>query len=192
MHPLKVYSHIRGVCHNPRLDGHKQLETEMGYCQRLQLNSLRFWMLMEEWEKQGESYFDSLEHFMRTAWHYGVSSMPIFWNGNFICEWKDPDDAWYAKAEIYAKAFIDRFVYFNCPENRVKIKDKEAVLVVAFEEDNVETAEPLINMFEKSFEYLEMTLIAKILAPGVGERGDVLTKLEILESCDTLGKKLAI
>jgi len=110
MQPLKDYGHIRGVCHNPHPQGDpERLEREMGYCQRLQLNSLRYWMSMESWEQQGDRYFDLLDHFMRTAWRYGVSSMPILWNGNFIREWTDPDDAWYARAEAYARAFIDRF-----------------------------------------------------------------------------------
>lgn len=110
MEPLKDYSHIRGVCHNPRPQGgHEQLEREMGYCQRLQLNSVRFWMSMETWEQQGDDYFDALDHFMCTGWHYGVSSMPIFWNGNFIREWSDPDESWYVRAETYARTFIERF-----------------------------------------------------------------------------------
>jgi len=109
MEILDDYSHIRGVCHNPRLDGTQDLEKELGYCQRLHINSFRYWMLMEEWEKDGDAYFDKLDTFMRTAWEYGVSSTPILWNGNFIREFEDPDEAWYAKAEEYAKAFIDRF-----------------------------------------------------------------------------------
>jgi hypothetical protein len=112
MEILNDYSHIRGVCHNPRLGddfSQEELEKELGYCQRLQLNSLRFWMLMDEWEKDGDAYFDALDNFMRTAWKYGVSSMPILWNGNFIREFEDPSDDWYAKAEAYAKQFIDRF-----------------------------------------------------------------------------------
>ncbi len=108
MKPLNDYSHIRGVCHNPQGDL-ERLETEMGYCQRLQLNAVRFWMRMDLWEEQGDGYFDMLDQFMRTAWRYGVSSMPIFWNGNFIREWKDPDESWYTRAEVYARAFIDRF-----------------------------------------------------------------------------------
>ncbi|HEX2908646.1 MAG TPA: hypothetical protein VHO69_17370, partial [Phototrophicaceae bacterium] len=79
MQPLKDYSHIRGVCHNPHpQDGPEQLEKEWGYCQRLQLNSVRFWMDMDTWEREGDSYFDMLDTFMRTAWRSGVSSMPIF------------------------------------------------------------------------------------------------------------------
>ena len=58
MQPLKDYSHIRGVCHNPHTeDAHEQLVTEMGYCQRLQLNALRYWMRMDVWEQQGDRYF---------------------------------------------------------------------------------------------------------------------------------------
>ena len=110
MQPLNDYSHIRGVCHNPDPQGDQaQLEREMGYCQRLQLNALRFWMSMDAWEEQGDGYFDALDNFMRTAWRYGVSSMPILWNGNFIREWDDPDEAWYARAAAYTTAFIDRF-----------------------------------------------------------------------------------
>ncbi len=110
MQPLTDYSHIRGVCHNPHPQADPEvLERELSYCQRLQINSIRFWMNMETWEQQGESYFDALEHFMSTAWRCGVSSMPIFWNGNFIHDWTDPDEAWYARAEAYAQAFIDRF-----------------------------------------------------------------------------------
>ena len=110
MKPLKDYSHIRGVCHNPRAERDpEQLETELGYCQRLQLNSIRFWLRMDVWEEQGDSYFDVLDHFMRTAWRYGISSIPILWNGNFIREWDDPDEAWYARAETYARTFIERF-----------------------------------------------------------------------------------
>ncbi|HEX2907271.1 MAG TPA: cellulase family glycosylhydrolase, partial [Phototrophicaceae bacterium] len=77
--------------------------------QRLQLNSVRFWMDMDTWEREGDSYFDMLDTFMRTAWRSGVSSMPIFWNGNFIRDWNDPDEAWYARAETYARTFIERF-----------------------------------------------------------------------------------
>jgi multimeric flavodoxin WrbA len=95
---------------------------------------------------------------------------------------------WYGPTALM-KGFIDRFVYFNCPENREKVRGKMAILVVPFEEDNVETAEPLIKMFEKSFSYLEMKLIEKIIVPGVGKKGEVLKKQDILNSCYELVKK---
>ena len=96
---------------------------------------------------------------------------------------------WYGPTALM-KAFIDRFVYFNSPKNREKIKGKIAVLAVPFEEDTLETARPLVLMFEKSLEYLEMDLSDQILVPGVGERGTILEKKAVLEDAYQLGKKI--
>ena len=96
---------------------------------------------------------------------------------------------WYGPTALM-KAFLDRFVYFNCPENRTKIRGKKAIIVIPFEEENLATAEPLIMMFEKSFEYLEIQLVKKIIVPGVGDKGDVLKKVDVLEECLNLGKNL--
>ena len=89
------------------------------------------------------------------------------------------------------KYFIDRFVYFNCPENRAKIKGKSAVLAIPFEEDNIKTADLLIKFFVKSLGYLEMKIIAKILSPGVSARGDILKKEELLRRGFQLGKRIS-
>ena len=88
------------------------------------------------------------------------------------------------------KCFIDRFVYFNCPENRVKIRGKAAVIAVPFEEENPKTARLLVQFFKKSIQYLEMNLIGTILASGVSQRGDILAKQELLEKGFTLGKRI--
>jgi multimeric flavodoxin WrbA len=39
---------------------------------------------------------------------------------------------WYGPTALM-KCFIDRFVYFNCPEHRAKIRGKSAVLAIPFE-----------------------------------------------------------
>ena len=110
MKPLKDYSHIRGICYNPgEAKDQETLERHLSYCQRLNLNSTRFWMDMERFEADPEGYMDRVGNFMETCWKYGVSSMPIFWNGNFIRDFQEPDEAWYARAEKYAQTFIDRF-----------------------------------------------------------------------------------
>ncbi len=96
---------------------------------------------------------------------------------------------WYGPTALI-KAFLDRFVYFNSPENRKKIKGKSAVIVVPFEENNLETAKPLIEMFEMSLKYLEIPIIEKIIVPGVTKRGEVAQKEKLMEKCYTLGKKL--
>lgn len=98
---------------------------------------------------------------------------------------------WYGPTALM-KAFLDRFVYFNCPENRQKIHGKSAVLVIPFEEDNPETAAPLEMMFKKSLHYLEIELIETILAPGVTRKGEVNEKQELLGKCYELGKELTL
>ena len=97
---------------------------------------------------------------------------------------------WYGPTALM-KCLIDRFVYFNCPQNRAKIRGKSAVIAVPFEEENPKTAHLLVKFFEKSLQYLEMKLIAKILVPGVSRRGDILRKGDRLEEGYKLGSRLA-
>ncbi len=97
---------------------------------------------------------------------------------------------WYGPTALM-KAFLDRFSYFNCPENRKKIKNKSAILVVPFEETTLDTAEQVIRMFEKSLDYLEIPLIEKIIVPGVTRKGEVSEKESMMRSCIEIGKKIA-
>ena len=97
---------------------------------------------------------------------------------------------WYGPTALM-KGFIDRFVYFNCPENRQKIKDLSAVLAVPFEEDNLETAGGVVEFFQKSLAYLEIKLLGQIIVPGVGEKGAILNKGQYLQQAYDLGRNLA-
>jgi multimeric flavodoxin WrbA len=97
---------------------------------------------------------------------------------------------WYGPTALM-KAFIDRFVYFNCPENRPQVRGKPAVIAIPYEDEFSETAEIVVAFFEKSLEYLEMDLIGKVIVPGVSAKGDVLRKAESLEAAYELGKQLA-
>ncbi len=96
---------------------------------------------------------------------------------------------WYGPTALM-KGFIDRFVYFNCPNNREKIKGKSAVIAVPFEEENQETARPVVEFFQKCLDYLQMNLVGKIIAPGVSKRGEIRQKEKILEQAYELGKTL--
>ena len=96
---------------------------------------------------------------------------------------------WYGPTALM-KAFIDRFVYFNSPDNREKIINKSVIVVVPYEEESYETARPLINMFEKSFDYLQLRLVRKIIVPGVGTKGEVLNKHKYLEEAYKCGINL--
>ena len=97
---------------------------------------------------------------------------------------------WYGPTALM-KALIDRFVYFNCPENRVKIRGKSAALAIPFEEENPETARPVVEFFEKSLKYLEINLVGAIIAGGVSDKGDVLKKPQFLAEAYKLGALLA-
>jgi multimeric flavodoxin WrbA len=96
---------------------------------------------------------------------------------------------WYGPTALM-KAFIDRFVYFNCEENRIKIKNKLAAIAVPFEEENPETAWLLTEFFEKSCEYLELQLVGKIIVPGVSARGEILDKKKCLDEAYKFGAGL--
>lgn len=97
---------------------------------------------------------------------------------------------WYGPTALM-KVFIDRFVYFNCPENREKIRGKSAALAIPFEEEDPQTAALLESFFEKSLGYLEMNLIGTILVPGVTRKGEIKEKEAKLHEANELGKKLA-
>lgn len=130
------------------------------------------------------------------------------WGGNHVCGKRDEMktlypkiigcDAlilgtpvyWYGPTAIM-KCFIDRFVYFNCPANRKKIKGKTAVIAVPFEDKTLETADLVLQFFEKSLGYLEMELTEKILIPGVTKRGEVRSRKRVMDQCCKLGRRLA-
>ncbi len=97
---------------------------------------------------------------------------------------------WYGPTALM-KAFIDRFVYFNCPENRRKIKDLAAAIAIPFEDESIETAQGTVEFFQKSLAYLQIMLVGQIVVPGVGEKGAIRHKPERLQEAHTLGRMLA-
>ena len=69
---LNDYSHIRGVCHNWDSGDVDQLRRELGYAQRLQINSIRTWTGsirrrrnegdgQDAWEKEVQRALESIQ-----------------------------------------------------------------------------------------------------------------------------------
>ena len=85
------------------------------------------------------------------------------------------------------KAFIDRWYGIN----REVFKDRKAVLVIPLESSNPKTAQHVLGMFEDIFDYLGMSQIGTILAPGVHERGEVKDHSDIVKEVTELGKSIA-
>jgi multimeric flavodoxin WrbA len=98
---------------------------------------------------------------------------------------------WYGPTALM-KGFIDRFVYFNSPGNRERIRGKSAVVAVPFEDEDPATADLLVAFFEKSLRYLDMNLIGTILVPGVTRKGEINEKKDRLEEAYNLGRRLAL
>ncbi|MCJ7813684.1 flavodoxin family protein [bacterium] len=96
---------------------------------------------------------------------------------------------WYGPSALM-KGFIDRFVYFNCPENRAKIRGKSAVIAVPFEDEDPCMSDSVEYFFKKCFQYLEMKLVGKIFVPGVTHRGEIMKKDTCLERGFELGRRL--
>jgi multimeric flavodoxin WrbA len=97
---------------------------------------------------------------------------------------------WYGPTALL-KAFIDRFVYFNCEANRPMIRGKRAAVAIVLEETHEPTWRPVVEFFEKSLTYLEMKPAGTIIVPGVGKKGEILKHPERLDEAYRLGRELA-
>jgi multimeric flavodoxin WrbA len=96
---------------------------------------------------------------------------------------------WYGTTAIM-KAFIDRLVPLNRPQGRPLVEGKGAILVVAYEEEGPAAAEPLIRMFEMSFDYLGLQFLDRVIVDGVGPKGAVLRRPDALERARQAGRAI--
>lgn len=96
---------------------------------------------------------------------------------------------WYAPTAIM-KAFIDRFVIFNRPLGKPLIEGKSAIIITAYEEEGPGAAEPMLDMFRLSFDYLGVKLIDTVIADGLGPKDAILGKPDVLEKAYKLGLSL--
>ncbi|MGB9587420.1 MAG: flavodoxin family protein [Armatimonadota bacterium] len=96
---------------------------------------------------------------------------------------------WYAPTAIM-KAFIDRLVPFNRPQGRPLIEGKQAILITTYEEKDCQAVEPLLRMFELSFNYLGQRLTDCIVSGGLGPKGAVREKPDLLEAAYRIGRCL--
>lgn len=96
---------------------------------------------------------------------------------------------WYGPTALM-KAFIDRFVYFNCARNRPRVRGKKALVALVLEEHEEATWRPVLDFFTRSLAYLEMVQVGSIVVPGVGKAGAILDKPDRLDEAYRLGVTL--
>ncbi len=95
---------IRGVCHNPDFTKEwDQIEFELHCAKRLQINSVRFWLEEKKWKENPTVYLSNIKRFIDLCWKYGITVMPILWNGNFITEFVMPNDTDWDEKRRYVK-----------------------------------------------------------------------------------------
>ena len=72
------YSEIRGGHHGPREGASmEQLDRELGYAQRLRINSVRIFIQETEWHKDPEALEKKILDYTRLCAAHGISIMPF-------------------------------------------------------------------------------------------------------------------
>ena len=105
--PLGDYSFIRGVCYpggwrkDPAI-----IERDLGYAQRVQLNSTRIWLRYSEYQKDPEGFIKKIQNYVRTAQRKGITTMPVIWNGNGLNP-ETLDEKFRPQGEAYTKAVVE-------------------------------------------------------------------------------------
>lgn len=105
--PLSDYSFIRGVCYPGgwRKD-QAIIERDLGYAQRLQLNSTRVWLSYRAYQQNPDRFIKTIQNYVRTAHRMGISTMPVLWNGNGL----NPDtlkEEFRPEGEAYIRAVVE-------------------------------------------------------------------------------------
>ncbi|MFX1566832.1 MAG: flavodoxin family protein [Promethearchaeota archaeon] len=102
-------------------------------------------------------------------------------------------DIWVLGTPIYwwgptaqFKLFLDRWY---CPKHQ-EFKGKQIILVIPFEGGHPKYARHTIGILTDVLNYLDMQLVDTILAPGVGKRGAVREKSNIMKKAYEVGQKV--
>ena len=102
--PLKDYSFVRGFNYtqsNVWTDtnfweeyDHDIVDRDMGYAERLKLNSARIFLTYSSYRKNKEQFLANVKDFVQTAWAHGITTNPIIYHGlRFLPEDFEPS-AW--------------------------------------------------------------------------------------------------
>ena len=63
---------------------HGTVDRDMGYAERLRLNSARIFLSYAAYRKDPDAFFANVLDFVRTAWAHGISTNPIVYHGAFF------------------------------------------------------------------------------------------------------------
>ena len=63
---------------------HDIVDRDMGYAERLRLNSARVFLSFSAYKTDPEGFFRNVRDFVQTAWKHGISTNPIVYHGAFF------------------------------------------------------------------------------------------------------------
>ena len=99
------YSRIHGVCHTGWRADEATVRRELGYGQRIGLNSTRIWMSPRQWERDPQGFIKTLKDYIAICHSMGYTVMPILFNGNGLDPEMIKEENWPA-AERYIRAVV--------------------------------------------------------------------------------------
>ena len=103
--PLTDYSFIRGACYGGWQGNEATVRKELGYAQRLHLNSTRIWLSRRFYQRDPASFIARLRGYVRIAHSLGISTMPILFNGNDLNPQTLKPESW-PQQEAYVHAVV--------------------------------------------------------------------------------------
>ena len=63
---------------------HGTVDRDMGYAERLRLNSARVFLSFSAYREDPDAFFAHVKDFVRTAWAHGISTNPVVYHGAFF------------------------------------------------------------------------------------------------------------
>jgi len=105
-------------------------------------------------------------------------------------------DVWVLGTPVYwwgptaqLKTFVDRwYAPWHNATTRTVFDKKRVILVVAMGDTDPSTADPTLEMFQRSFAFLGMQEPEVVLAPGVHDRGEAAGNDELMSKAREAGK----
>ena len=102
-------------------------------------------------------------------------------------------DLWVLGTPIYwwgptaqFKAFLDRWYL---PKHQ-EFKRKRVIIIIPLGGGSEHYARHAVGLLEDVFDYLQMELVGKIVAPGLNSRGEVCNNESIMNKARNMGRKL--
>ena len=99
------YSAIHGVCYNGWRGSTETVKRDLGYGQKLGLNSTRIWMGPGQYQRDPQGFIRTLKNYIAAANEMGYTVMPILFNGNGLNPDMIKDENW-ADNEKYVRAVV--------------------------------------------------------------------------------------